>query len=91
VGDRMQPRIGQDGVPRCSDECEQYDGKRCQLLGCRPGPVCEPAVLSLLERVRVAEVLADGYVALPDEMRWARLGKQEIAYRAARAARDGGE
>lgn len=33
------------GVPRCSeDDCPSYDGKRCELLGMRPGGICEPAV-----------------------------------------------
>ncbi len=40
-----------EGVPRCShDDCPVYDGKRCQLLGCRPGPLCEPGVRELLSK-----------------------------------------
>jgi hypothetical protein len=32
------------GMPRCNDRCPQHDGKRCELLGCRPSSICEIAV-----------------------------------------------
>lgn len=32
------------GVPFCSEECSHHDGKRCRLIGQRPGNICEPAV-----------------------------------------------
>jgi hypothetical protein len=37
----------QDGVPYCNEDCEQFDGKRCALLGYRPSDVCVPAVREL--------------------------------------------
>lgn len=37
-------------VPGCStDDCPHYDGKRCRLLGFRPGSICEPAVAAMAE------------------------------------------
>jgi len=34
-----------DGVPLCAeDECGSFDGKRCALIGHRPGVVCVPYV-----------------------------------------------
>ena len=33
-----------DDVPRCTERCPHHDGKRCRLMGFRPGPLCEPAV-----------------------------------------------
>jgi hypothetical protein len=29
------------------DECPFYDGKRCKLLGARPGDVCEPLLMQV--------------------------------------------
>lgn len=43
----MQPTFDAEDdlrVPRCSESCEQHDGKRCRLLGQRPATICEPAV-----------------------------------------------
>lgn len=34
----------QGHIPACSEACPHHDGKRCRLLGIRPGRVCEPAV-----------------------------------------------
>ena len=34
-------------VPYCDEACPQYDGKRCRLLGQRPGAICEPAVAEM--------------------------------------------
>lgn len=40
------------GVPLCSsEECGQYDGKRCRAMGRRPSTICEPCV------ERMAEIL----------------------------------
>lgn len=51
--DRASPDWDAAGVPMCtSDECGQYDGKRCRLLGARPGPVCEPAVAGMASLLR---------------------------------------
>lgn len=34
-----------DGVPYCSENtCPAFDGKRCEILGRKPGNVCQPAV-----------------------------------------------
>lgn len=42
-----------DGIPRCAEEgCRRYDGKRCELLGARPGNLCEPAVLLLVTEIK---------------------------------------
>lgn len=38
------------GVPRCyDDQCPQYDGKRCRLIGFPPGSLCEPAVVVMAD------------------------------------------
>ena len=40
----------ENGVPHCDTErCSKYDGKRCRVLGRRPGVLCEPAVETLVE------------------------------------------
>lgn len=42
-----------DAVPMCSeDKCKHFDGKRCALLGFRPGNICEPVVRELLKRAQ---------------------------------------
>lgn len=43
------------GVPFCTEDCGRYDGKRCELLGRRPGPMCEPAVVQLVRELRAAK------------------------------------
>ena len=53
----MKPHVGGDGVPRCSEnECPSYDGKRCELIGCRPSLICEPAVIDMADRLRTPPV-----------------------------------
>ncbi len=43
-----KPKVDSYGVPWCTQEnCPHHDGKRCELLGFRPGGVCEPAVRSM--------------------------------------------
>jgi hypothetical protein len=37
------------GVPLCSERCVHHDGKRCSLIGFRPGEVCQPAVMAMAE------------------------------------------
>jgi hypothetical protein len=38
----------ENGLPRCTnDECRHYDGKRCRVIGFRPGLFCEPALIDL--------------------------------------------
>jgi hypothetical protein len=45
-----QPAWSDELVPHCSDDsCQQYDGKRCRIIGCRPGSICEPAVDRMAE------------------------------------------
>lgn len=56
----MRPTIGEYGIPFCSEEaCPQYDGKRCELLGFRPGRVCEPAVIELCRKLTRVEALPE--------------------------------
>lgn len=41
----VKPDWGSDGAaPFCSERCPSFDGKRCEVLGHRPGSLCEPAV-----------------------------------------------
>lgn len=48
----QQPSVDKSGIPFCTeDECCQYDGKRCRVSGFRPGYICEPAVLVLIDVV----------------------------------------
>lgn len=35
------------GTPICTEKCPKHDGKRCGILGYRPGKICEPAVRDL--------------------------------------------
>lgn len=39
-----------EGIPCCSESCASFDGKRCELLGFRPGRICEPAVREVVAR-----------------------------------------
>lgn len=35
--------IFRDGIGYCSeDDCPEFDGKRCRVMGNRPGETCEP-------------------------------------------------
>lgn len=38
----ITPTYDGHGVGKCDDRCPQHDGKRCDLLGYKPGSVCEP-------------------------------------------------
>lgn len=40
-----------DGVPYCNEDCPAFDGKRCSILGHRPGNLCEPAVREMYATV----------------------------------------
>lgn len=42
-----EPEWGDDGVPHCTEDCVQHDGKRCMIFGQRPGVLCEPAVAQM--------------------------------------------
>jgi len=44
----FEPDTDERGVPYCNhDDCEEYDGKRCRMLGSRPSHLCEPAVAEM--------------------------------------------
>lgn len=51
------PRWTDNGnLPMCSEgACPEFDGKRCKILGNRPGAICEPAVIEVLAAVRVGK------------------------------------
>lgn len=53
----IRPRyLGDDPVPYCAEEaCPSYDGKRCRVLGHRPGNICEPQVRDDLTELRTHE------------------------------------
>lgn len=52
----VNPHWDLNDVPLCtSDGCDDYDGKRCRLLGCRPSSICEPAVIDMAKKVRKDE------------------------------------
>lgn len=49
------------GVPYCSTECSSYDGKRCRMMGMRPGHICEPAaeaIIAELAALKMREPIA---------------------------------
>ncbi len=51
-----------DGVGHCTDACGQHDGKRCEILGMRPGyGVCEPWAAELSARAGDEFNLGSGY------------------------------
>lgn len=63
----MKPRVHQ-GIPFCSDDsCPEYDGKRCRLLGSRPGNICEPAVDELVTKHNALQNQLPGLTATLDE------------------------
>lgn len=33
-----------DRIPFCNERCPHHDGKRCDIIGRRPGNICEPAI-----------------------------------------------
>lgn len=38
-----------DGLPICPrEECSEYDGKRCRMMGSRPSRFCEPALIAMV-------------------------------------------
>lgn len=47
------------GAPHCNEDCRLYDGKRCEILGRRPGQLCEPAVKEMAEKLHKRATLAD--------------------------------
>lgn len=54
---RSQPTWMPDGTPACAlDECGRYDGKRCRLMGFRPGTECAPAVAEMAAMLNAQEL-----------------------------------
>lgn len=49
TSDTMQPEWLSIGVPLCNESCPSHDGKRCELMGCRPDEMCQPAVMAMYE------------------------------------------
>ena len=52
VGAEEYPEPSWDGVgvPHCTEDgCANYDGKRCRLMGQRPGELCRPVVEAMAE------------------------------------------
>lgn len=53
------PAFDERGVPWCTrEDCPAYDGKRCQILGFRPGSLCEPQVAEMARLIRAAQAEA---------------------------------
>lgn len=50
-----------DVLPSCEycdvELCGEYDGKRCRKMGCRPGNLCEPAVIDKLKAPKTAHIV----------------------------------
>jgi hypothetical protein len=49
--DGYEPTFDDNGVGLCVETCQQYDGKRCQLMGFRPGRICEPWAIDAAKAV----------------------------------------
>lgn len=50
------PSYDQNGLPLCSrEDCPQYDGKRCRVLGFRPDRFCEPQMREDYFRIQQLE------------------------------------
>ena len=58
MSDRPEPAMDLDGLPRCTENCPQHDGKRCRLLGLRPSEFCEPALEQQREALATANAEA---------------------------------
>lgn len=50
----MLPEWTDQLIPRCSERCPSFDGKRCELMGFRPDGICEPAVREIALRAACA-------------------------------------
>jgi hypothetical protein len=55
-----QPSLDNDGVAWCAETCQQFDGKRCQLIGFRPHGICEPWARDMAAIVSALPKTADG-------------------------------
>jgi len=52
---KPSPHFDERGVPWCTrEDCPAFDGKRCELLGFRPGSLCEPQVAEMARQLRAA-------------------------------------
>ncbi len=59
---RMQHILGMeiypnwdDYLPLCQERCPSHDGKRCEVIGCRPGNICGPAVSKVISTLEKGE------------------------------------
>lgn len=64
-----------NGVPFCTyEDCPEYDGKRCKMMGFRPSQICEPAVQQMsfdLEATTArAEKAGDALAKIASGMAW---------------------
>lgn len=75
----VRPMVDSQGVPRCSERCPSFDGKRCEILGHKPENICEPAVVDMAKRLMVVALsliammgmltgCADDATSTPDAM-----------------------
>ena len=66
-----RPRCDENGVPFCSDDCQQFDGKRCRLIGFRPSGICEPWAQDIVvenQRLHAAVKVYTGCELTADEL-----------------------
>jgi|AGTN01.3.fsa_nt_gi hypothetical protein len=58
----IRPAVCLDGVGYCDEDCPQHDGKRCRVIGRRPGEICWPWAKRTADenaRMRRVEVAAE--------------------------------
>jgi hypothetical protein len=60
----MTPTRDKDGLPLHTDECPEYDGKRCRFMGFRPDRFCEPELVEERERALVLAAQVERVKAL---------------------------
>ena len=78
MSDKIEP--GWDGdIPFCDEECGQFDGKRCRLLGARPSLICEPAVKGMATALDDIATKTAGYQSWTMEDRIYRIARAAIA------------
>lgn len=46
-------------VPFCTDTCPEHDGKRCSILGRRPGELCLPMVKAMGKKLEARRTSTD--------------------------------
>ncbi len=55
-----EPRMDENGVGFCAfEDCPQYDGKRCRLMGFRPddNSICEPWAIAAARDKRAMDAM----------------------------------